>query len=405
MDNSKNINWLNIILNAKFQNEVQFKTLVEVSMVSKIAREKLKPLVFKRIGIYCSKPKFISNVFFIAIEQQFKSDKFHSTVFAVEKNKSVKSAEFDYHTLKENHRDCIQDSFNEYKAALNYIGSYSRQFRLSYAKNSGYYLYHLINGFNNLTRFSIFDCNIPFAAFADIGKALPNLTSLELYIVNLVKLPTETIKSSDLSFPLKLRTLSIRNSQVATTDLLLDPYEYLFNRKSNNYTYEQFILPKHPLPLLKRLGYDRTKNFQNSETNGELEEFININPKLESLGVQRYNLKIDSILNLPERLCVDDSICFNNISNISNLDSIHTLNFTLRNFGNTENFSKLCQLCPNLVELNLFISDIFSNPQALVDGFLTPALPNLSKLKTLYIIGHHNNRIPVILDFTNFIQI
>jgi hypothetical protein len=49
-------------------------------MVSKIAREKLKPLVFKRIGIYGSKPKFISNVFFIAIEQQFKNDKFLSTV-------------------------------------------------------------------------------------------------------------------------------------------------------------------------------------------------------------------------------------------------------------------------------------------------------------------------------------
>jgi hypothetical protein len=63
-DNNKNINWLNIILNTKFQNTVQLRTLVEVSMVSRIAREKLKPLVFKRIRIYADNILFKSNIFF-----------------------------------------------------------------------------------------------------------------------------------------------------------------------------------------------------------------------------------------------------------------------------------------------------------------------------------------------------
>ncbi|KXN66811.1 hypothetical protein CONCODRAFT_11252, partial [Conidiobolus coronatus NRRL 28638] len=113
MDNNKNNNWLNVILNTEFQNKVQIKTLVEVSMVSKLAREKLKPAVFKSIKIHAMSIKFNLNVLSIAIEQQFKYPQFHFNHFNRAINRQEGSPEFDYKALKEKYKG-IQESFNEY---------------------------------------------------------------------------------------------------------------------------------------------------------------------------------------------------------------------------------------------------------------------------------------------------
>ncbi|KXN66077.1 hypothetical protein CONCODRAFT_20433 [Conidiobolus coronatus NRRL 28638] len=404
-DNDKKINWLDIILNAEFQNAVQFKTLVEVSMVSKLAREKLKPVVFKRIGIFVKDTKFDSNVLSIDIEQHFNISQFYSEYFKMDTNKIAKSIEFDYHSLKEIHSGIVQGSFNDYGVALKDIKKHSNNFYLGKARNVGYYLYPLINGFDNLTSLTINDCNIPFTAFSDIGKALSNLNKLGLYSVNLVKLYSDIITSGDISFPANLTSLMIFHIQIATTDLLLDPIEYLLNTKTDNYTYEHFVLPKLTFPILKRLNYAPSKILPNTNSNLGLEEFLNANPKLESLNIMKYNLKMNSSLNSLKFLEVDDNICFNSITNISSLDNINNLTFNIHSFDNTANFSKLCRLCPNLVELSLFKSGFLDYPQALIDKFLTPALPNLFKLKTLHIGGFVNDRFRKTLDFTNFTQI
>ncbi|KXN66075.1 hypothetical protein CONCODRAFT_168719 [Conidiobolus coronatus NRRL 28638] len=406
MDNNKNINWLNIILNFKFQKAVQFKTLLEISMVSKLVREKLKPVVFKNIGINSNKIQFESNALCIAIKhQKFNNDMFLSNFFAIETDERAKSAEFDYHALKEKHNGGIQQSFNDYENSLKDIKSYSKSFCLIQAKNSGYYLYPLISNFDNLTSLTINDCNIPFTGFADVGKILPNLKKLGIVSVNLVKSSADIIVSSDISFPSNLTFLLICNSRMATTDLLSDPYEYLFNTKSGNYTYENIILPTYKLPLLKTLTYCPSMSLSDINVNLGLEEFLNVNPKLESLNIFKYNLKMDSSLNSLKVLSVDDSICFNSISNISNLNHINTLTFDMKNFDNIENFSKLCRLCPNLVELNLSKYSSSTDPQVLIDSFLTPALPSLFKLKTLHISGVQNKQFPTVFDFANFTQI
>ncbi|KXN64749.1 hypothetical protein CONCODRAFT_13992 [Conidiobolus coronatus NRRL 28638] len=406
MSNDKDINWLSVILNIEFQNAVLIKTLAEVSMVSKFVREKLKPVVFENIEIMSRSTKFESNVLSIAIEEQFKislSDSDDLT-WAEERLEKIK---LDCQTLNEKHSSIIQDSFNEYDIALNNTKKFAKRFYLGQAKNAGYYLYPLINGFNNLTTLTIVYCNIPFTTFVEIGKTLPNLNTLDLGIVNLVKSSRDIIASSDISLPPNLTSIVIGSIQVATTDLLLYPYEYLFNNNEDNYSYEHFIIPKHNLPSLKNFKYYPSFNISNNdiEENLGIEEFLAVNPKLESLDVSSYNLKMDSSLNSLEYLHTDDDICFNSISNISNLDSINTLIFCLNKFEKAKNFRKLCMLCNNLVELHLYKNGLFGDPQTLIDDFLTPALPKLSKLKTLQISGIHNDRFPKIFDFTKFSQI
>ncbi|KXN64747.1 hypothetical protein CONCODRAFT_13998, partial [Conidiobolus coronatus NRRL 28638] len=128
-------------------------------------------------------------------------------------------------------------------------------------------------------------CNIPFTAFAKIGKVFPNLNILHLWEVNLVKSPADIIASTDISFPPNLKSLTICSNQVATTDLLMDPYEYLFNKSDNSYSHVRFILPKHSLPLLKYLKYSPSNRSFNIEANLGLEEFLDANPQLESLDI------------------------------------------------------------------------------------------------------------------------
>jgi hypothetical protein len=381
-----------VITNSEFQNTIQVKTLAEISMVSKLAREKLNPVVFKNIEIVARSIKFESNVLSIANEHQIKYED---------------SPEYDYQALKDKHKGSIQESFNEYDIRVKYVKKHASRFHLYEMKNSGYYLYPLINGFNNLTTLAIVVCNVPFAAFVEIGKTLPNLDLLDIGIVNLVKSSTDTIASSDIFFPPNLTSLIIGGIQVATTDLLMDPYEYLFNFKENNYSYEHFIIPKHPLPSLKYFKYYPSFEISDSDIEEYLgvEEFLDSNPKLETLTVGGYNLKMNSSLNSLEILDIDDNICFNSISNIPSLGSINTLRFFLSNFENTKNFRKLCMLCSNLVELNLYKNSIFDDPQALIDEFLKPGLPKLSKLKTLKLSCILNNRFHNIFDFNKFTQI
>ncbi|KXN66825.1 hypothetical protein CONCODRAFT_80380 [Conidiobolus coronatus NRRL 28638] len=344
-------------------------------MVSKLVREKLKPIVFRSVGIFRNNIKFEYNALSITIEQQFKPQSSYRNL-NTSTNKLGISPELDIHILKQRRKE---------------------------ARNAGYYLYPIINNFDNLTTLSIIDSNIPFTAFADIGRVLPNLNKLELYKVNLVKSPTDIIVSSDISFPPNLKCLKITFTKVVITDLS-DPYKYLFNKNNENYSYERFLLPKHSLYFLKHLQYVPSDRLNNNDASHELEEFLEINPGLESLCVEFYNLKMDSGLNSLKFLRTDESVCFNSIANVSSLNSINTLIFNLHTVENTANFSKLCILCNNLVELRLFNFAIIDS-QVLIDDFITPVIPNLLKLKILQISGIHNNQSPKIFDFTKFTQI
>ncbi|KXN65735.1 hypothetical protein CONCODRAFT_12592 [Conidiobolus coronatus NRRL 28638] len=365
MDKIKNNNWLSIILNTEFQDVTQFKTLVEVSMVSKLAREMLKPIVFERVNVH------------------YANIKLESSIFSKANDKRIKNIEYDYHALREENYRAIEDSIDYLDLTFINIKKFSKSFKLLRMYNSGYFLFPIICSFENLTSLTIMYCNIPFTAFSIIGKQLLNLNNLHMLNVNLVKSSTDIIASSDISLPPNLTRLIINSNQVVTIDLLLDHYEYLFDKNSYNHSYEK-----------------------NSNINIDLgvEEFLNSNPQLETLDVSTYNLKMNSNLNSIKFLRVDDKICFDSIKNVSNLNSISTLIFNMHSIENTENFRKFCMLCNNLTELRLSYQR-FNNCQVFINEFLIPALPTLFKLKTLQIDGIHNIRLPKTFNFAKFNQI
>jgi hypothetical protein len=386
MSENKKVDLHDIIFNVEFQNQLDFSDRNEISMVSKLAREKLKPAVFKRVAIHSANIELYSRVFPMAILSQ------------------EDDTDIDYFTLREEYEGDIKISLSYIKLALQCVTNHTKSLCLSRLGKAAYFLFPIINNFDSLAELEILYCNIPFNTFADIGKSLPNLNNLTLEGVSLVKSHTDIISSSDIIFPSSLKSLIINYIQVNVTSALSDLYEYLF-RKVESYSFEYFTLPKISLPFLKKLQYIPVKNFSNDYSNQELEEFLGLNPNLESLIILNYNLKKYSNLSSLKYLRADDTISFNNIDNISSLNSINSLSFNIETFENTEKFRKLCMLCTNLVELELTYNGSDRNSQAFIDNFLTPALPSLLQLKSLQFYSISNADNNLIFDFTKFNQV
>ncbi|KXN64750.1 hypothetical protein CONCODRAFT_21020 [Conidiobolus coronatus NRRL 28638] len=123
MSENKRINLHDIIFNVEFQNHLDFFDRNEISMVSKLAREKLKPIVFKRVAIHSANIKLHSNVFSMVFDNQDSE------------------TEYDYQALREENRGDIEASFNEINLSLIGINNHTKSLCLSRLDNVGYYLF------------------------------------------------------------------------------------------------------------------------------------------------------------------------------------------------------------------------------------------------------------------------
>ncbi|KXN66685.1 hypothetical protein CONCODRAFT_73517 [Conidiobolus coronatus NRRL 28638] len=360
MDKNCKINWLYIISIKEFQNNLNLNLLKEISMVSKLTRDKLNPLLFKNLKLSLVSIKFDSNVINMAYDMQHG----YST--------------YDYSALRDENNGSIENSLNEYINAIDDIKKYTKSFYLTYNQRVGYYLYPIVKVFDNLTELKIFICDFPFGALVGIGKTLPNLNRLEMQGVNLVKSTNDTISESNIAFPPKLSYMKLFSLRVTSSTLLYDPYEYLFNFEDHEYFYEHFTLPKISIPSLKRLDFK-----PKDDENHRIEEFLEANPNVESLLTRDYKLNVSNSLNALKSLDIDECISFNNIDQDFRLNSINSLILSTRNFSNSENIIKLCQLCPNLANLSISFLRIISNLQPIIDNFLVPISSNLNNLKSL----------------------
>jgi hypothetical protein len=381
MDNNFRVNWLNIIFNAEFKNYLNLSVLIEISMLSKITREKLRSIIFKNQKL---KVKVIKN----------DSDDIY-----LDYDIGFGSLVNEFNNLKHENSHCIEEAFNEFAFDAKQIKKFCKSFYLNRADKAAYYLFRIINIFDNLTDLKLKFCDIPFYEFTNIGITLPKLLSLSLDGVNLVKSPTDAISASDIVFPSNLACLKIYSARIITTELLSDTYQFLFNNERSQYSYENFTLPKVSLPSIKQLC------FLPKGEDGGLEEFIEVNPSLESLFSRMRNLNIINGLNSLKILGIDDRANFINIERNSTLDSINTISFSTTNIYILHNIKILCELCPNLAELEIRYDGLITETRVLIEYFLTPALPSLYQLKTLRLINIPNYEDSQILDFTNFTQI
>jgi hypothetical protein len=232
-----------------------------------------------------------------------------------------------------------------------------------------------------------------------MGKTLPNLNSFELQKVNLVKSTTDAISENDTTFPPNLSYLKLFDVYIITSTLLSDPHKYLFNKKVYPTSSRKFTLPRISIPNLKRLDI-RLDNYDSSK----LEEFLKINPNIESLLAHNY-LNINSSFNSLKSISINGFLNLSNINQDFMLNSLTSLVLSAANFKFYENIEILCQICPNLANLDIRFFGVASNFQPMIDNYLAPALSELQHLKTLVLIDVQIKKNCEILDFTELSKI
>jgi hypothetical protein len=362
--NYTEVNWLNIIIIKEFQTYLGLKQLKNASRVSKLFRKKLKPLLFKSIILtpYYFDTKFnIKNNIF----DEYFNYKFYGAV--------------GYSLSSEVVNFTIDGGLKGLDLALNGIKQYVNRFCIADVKKAGYYLLPLLNIFSNLTELNLESCIIPYNGFFNLGKSSPYLKRIGLIRTMLIKLSTENMSLDDIVLPPNLLYLKIFNCIIANTDVMRNPYEFLFNY-STRLSSRGLALPKIRSYSLKKLTF-----FGDNLQDSGLKEFLDINSNLESLKIRSLYPNLANSFNSIKRLEIDTVANFVNDTHISLFDSITMLKVgrTYMEYGDDNIDLRLfCLKFPNLKDLDLTLYN-YDELITLTDKFLYKITSNLPKLKTL----------------------
>jgi hypothetical protein len=380
MDNNK-INWINVITNKEFQSYLNIKLAVSISMISKLVRNKLKPLIFNRIKISSLELSLPNNNIFI----RYINDRYNLNPednISNEANNFFKSP-------------AIETGIDDFKSALIDIFIYARQFHLSCMDRAGYYLYSITKFFNNLSTLKLSYCYIPLAEFSDFGTMFPNLALVDLCAVHFAKLYSDTISSEEIVYPPNIRKLTISGCDVITTCLRSNEDDFLY-RRNISHNIAEFILPNISMPSLKELTF-----FDDGELSTELAGLLKLNPNLETFTSRFFYLNDISTPNLLKKLNLEGMGYDENIYQFPNLESLK--NLSIKIIGDyLYDVKQLCLFSPNLERLQLVLCD---NPyyQIMFDNYLDPIISNLPSLKFLKLDINTNES--DIINFSKFTQI
>jgi hypothetical protein len=382
MTNHKNskINWLNIVFDKDFQNYLDLSTLINISRLSKIVRDKLNPRLFNSIGTKVNR-RYIKDV----------AREYYDIVSLSLLNSVICS---DTNELKKSLR--VEKVLNGICHDLHHVKSFVSKLYLDGMNYIGYHLFHIFKLFNNLKILKLNDCTIPYSTLVKIGVLFPNLISIELTSVLLIKLPTDIADSEDFIIPPHLSYLNIFKVKVANVNLLSELHELLFDEDQDEYLY-RLTLPKVSIPSLKKLDF-----IDDYEDDCDLEEFLDVNPNLESLKIESLYLDRAYNFNSLKSLDIFRIECYDNEPKFTIQESIKELIVFIEDNTYFENFAKLCKLCPNIEMLKLLIMCGDSIQQSF-DKFLKPILFNSPKVKTLHLEVYADEN--EVIDINNFSHI
>jgi hypothetical protein len=377
MRNKVKINWLNVIFNEEFQYCLDLESLKELSLVSKLAREKLKPSLFKYI-------EFSAHGFISIFED---SDIIFNEYFKHELFSDIESNTSDDLKIY-----AIEEGLRDIKYSLNGIKTYVKSFYLYKVDKAGYYLFPIINNFENLTSLLLEDCYLKFCIYSNLGELLPNLVCVEFSDVIFAKLVGDSSSSNDIIFPSGIKRLVFDECDVSTTELTSDTYDFLLGDNIDYSTMSDFVLPKVSIPSLIELIF----YVDGDESDFELDAFLEANPNLESLSIDYFTSDLLKRLKSLRNLELWGELYFNNSTNLINLESLKFLTISIDYDNLYEEIKRMCLLCPNLECLSFYLDDYddfddiddiqnIKNYHQLIERVVVPIVTNLYKLKTLKI--------------------
>jgi hypothetical protein len=362
------INWLNIIFNDDLLECLELESIKEISLVSKLVREKLKPRLFKYLELSANNYdfKFKNNIFIEYIQGYLNR---------VPINRTYNNAKIDQKIA------LIESGIGEFNCSVLNIKKFVKSFRLSDTHKAGYYLFHLSTIFINLTNLNLRSCIIPYNEFSKLGESLQSLKSIQLTQVNLAKVLDDDLNQHTFKFSPYLDTLEVYQCCVINLQLLSDPNELIFI-ENTRIMYSYFDLPMVSVPSLKRLTF-----FGNGLADNGYKTFLDSNPSLVSLKVEYLDLSV--IKNLRSL----NSLEIGTVTKIDSMIQSHALEcvkvLKINNLCTIyyQNIERLCLLCCNLEYLKFSVS--YEGFQHAINGYLERIVSKLQKLKTFHLLFSH----------------
>jgi hypothetical protein len=357
------INWLNIIISTDFFEYLDLELLKEVSMASRLVREKINLHLFGNLELS-------TRVFEINFKNNIFTEYINRCVYP--ESYTITSIDDDQYLNELN----IENGLNDFIYSLKDIKRFAKSFNFEEAQRAEYYLFPIINVFDNLVSLRLNFIAAPLDAFNKIGTSLKSLKGLEVIDVTLCKPHFDNASSDQVNFPPNLSFLDISFLTIATFDGLSNPHEFLLNQCSQK-SRNNFHLPSISIPNLKKLSY-----FNDENINSELYSFLEVNPNLEILSIKSFSENFIEQLKSIKCLEVYNVEYINTKEKVSVLNNIEKLWIKNVYTEYYENIKKLCSLCPKLENLNLTMRQ-GDSVQNSIDRFLVPLVTNLTLLKTL----------------------
>ncbi|KXN65489.1 hypothetical protein CONCODRAFT_74255 [Conidiobolus coronatus NRRL 28638] len=266
------VDWENVLIIKEYQKYLHITDIIEISLLSKLIRQKLKLRLFESIKFNGRQFEKYFNSRDSLILGSFEFIKHYEMYFTV-----IGFDKSPYTGLK------AEDALQELEDDLINVKSSVKSFEFSYTSRIGYYLFPLLYIFDNLTRLKIFDCIIPLAEFCKLLKCL-KLENLDIVDSSFTKHPNEELTTEDIRFPNTLKVLSISTCNFCSDSFLLTLQKYLFG-KANCNNISDFKFPSAKIPSLVSFAL---KTIYSGDYGAS--QFLLNNPQLEHLKIESDHL-------------------------------------------------------------------------------------------------------------------
>jgi hypothetical protein len=356
----KNIRWDGIFILYEFKSYLARWELIEVSLLNKLLRERLKYKVFYRVKL--------NNDFLLQFPNYFYRKEF---TIENEYNRGLETMP----SFQNNRIDPFVEVLIE---KLSTFGVHLKQMELDRLYRPGCFVVPLVSNFTQLASLSICNCELELNIFNKLILKLYKLESLSIKNLQFLILDEEWPLNTGTLLPRTLSELELGNMCLRKTDLHKNPYKFLFIDNSGYMNDYYYILPQQ-LPNLKRLIISKDTTFYSDY----IPNLLNLNPQLTYIAFPYYYLSsyvgnylnISSNINEIQIVFKFESYEFRNF-NIEPLESVNILSIKSINSNHYRKVYTLISLCPKLIRFHASF-DYFDN------GFIESLLAKLDHLKAI----------------------
>ncbi|KXN67710.1 hypothetical protein CONCODRAFT_10161 [Conidiobolus coronatus NRRL 28638] len=331
----KYIKWDEIFILYEFKTYLARSEFIELSLLNKLLREKLKHKVFYKLNI--------DDDFLLQFPNYFYQNEFD---IENELNDELE-------TVKKFQSSRIEPFITDLIRVFDTFGLHLKQIEFDRLYRPGYFIIPVVGNFTQLSSLSIYNCELELKIFIKFMTKLCKLEYLSIKNLQFLALYEEWPLDSEALLPQTLQVLELGNMRLRKTDLHKDPYRFLID--NSGFMNDYYYIPPQHLRNLKHLIITEDIAYYS----GYIPKFLDLNQHLTRITFPCYYLSSSIVKSLSTINRVNeiqivfkyDSYQLRNFD-IMPLDSVHVLSIESIPSGHYPKVYILINLFPKLTRFH-----------------------------------------------------